>query len=94
MSFDAEVLGTTNQNIKWQLAGRGTGGINSLAQAKPDLDQDTSGVGRVEQVGQKINITFNPNLKGIQFFWVVGTSAADPAVRYLFLVEIFGDLGL
>lgn len=92
LSFDTEVLGTTNQNIKWQLAGIGTGGSGSFAKATPVLDQDMSGIGRIEQSGQNVNIILNPSLKGIQFCWVVGTSAADPAVRYLFVLELFGSL--
>ena len=92
LSFDTEVTGTTNQAIQWQLAGTGTGGVSSLSKATPLTDQDLSAIGTFEQTGNHVVFNAKPGLKGIQFFWIVGTSLADPSVRYLFVVELWGDL--
>lgn len=89
INFNTEVSGTTNQNIKWQLAGMGTGGGGSLVKATPILDQDMSIVGTVVQTGQHVRVLFNPDQQAFSFCWLVGTSAADPSVRYLLLLEVW-----
>lgn len=90
ISFDVEVKGAANQHVKWELAGMGSGGGGSLKAATPDFSRDLSHVGRFEQQGQHVTLQLASDLKGIQFFWVVGTAAADPSVRYLFLLEVWG----
>jgi hypothetical protein len=92
LSFDTEVTGTTNQAILWKLGSTGTGGVSSLIKATPQTDQDLSAIGTFEQTGNHVVFNIKPGLKGIQFFWIVGTSLADPSVKYMFVVELWGDL--
>lgn len=83
ISFETEVTGTANQNVKWQLAATGSGG------ATPVMDADLSQVATVSQSGNQVTIQIQPNVKGIQFIWAVGTSLADPSVRSMFMIEIW-----
>ncbi|PIQ23355.1 hypothetical protein COW36_08410 [bacterium (Candidatus Blackallbacteria) CG17_big_fil_post_rev_8_21_14_2_50_48_46] len=92
LSFDTEVVGTSNQAIQWQLARIGTGGTNSLSKATPVFDPGLSAIGSFEQTGNHVVFNAKPGLKGIQFFWIVGTALADPSVRFMFVVELWGDL--
>ncbi|PKL76689.1 MAG: hypothetical protein CVV27_08975 [Candidatus Melainabacteria bacterium HGW-Melainabacteria-1] len=90
ISFETEVTGTANQTLQWQLAATGTGGVSSLARATPVMDADMSQFGSITQSGNQVTIQLQPSLKGIHFIWAVGTSLADPAVRTMFVIEIWG----